>query len=228
MTWPFSDREPVKQVETDLVLGLVLGIGIPLLLLLLLLLAALACFCCSKKTATGEWVTPEHHSVDSTHHFTWHTECMTNSIIHIRVFDVFFHFSVLTMIIYQPKNMYILSVKHSWRLERCFLNVCRLVSLDSQWFQVVDQFCRKKRRSIENSKNNNVLLFETITFILMIIILPRYVSILKCAVHNYALLYFIHNHRPFLITHFSMTGHIIHFLIWTIWILSWELSLTNL
>ncbi|XP_034080839.1 mucin-like protein isoform X3 [Gymnodraco acuticeps] len=46
------DREPVKQVETDLVLGLVLGIGIPLLLLLLL--AALACFCCSKKTATGE------------------------------------------------------------------------------------------------------------------------------------------------------------------------------
>ncbi|KAK5882024.1 hypothetical protein CesoFtcFv8_020658 [Champsocephalus esox] len=48
------DREPVKQVETDLVLGLVLGIGIPLLLLLLLLLAALACFCCSKKTVTGE------------------------------------------------------------------------------------------------------------------------------------------------------------------------------
>ncbi|KAK5853644.1 hypothetical protein PBY51_014781 [Eleginops maclovinus] len=48
----FLDREPVKEVEMDLVLGLVLGIGIPLLLLLLL--AALACFCCNKKTATGD------------------------------------------------------------------------------------------------------------------------------------------------------------------------------
>ena len=39
--------------KKPLILGLVLGIGIPLLLLLLL--AALACFCCSrKKTITGE------------------------------------------------------------------------------------------------------------------------------------------------------------------------------
>ncbi|XP_039639005.1 mucin-like protein [Perca fluviatilis] len=45
-------RDKVNAMEQDLVLGLVLGIGIPLLLLLLL--AALACFCCRKKTITGD------------------------------------------------------------------------------------------------------------------------------------------------------------------------------
>ncbi|KAI3362951.1 hypothetical protein L3Q82_011622, partial [Scortum barcoo] len=47
-----ADRDQVNKVGADLVLGLVLGIGIPLLLLLLL--AALACFCCCKKTVTGD------------------------------------------------------------------------------------------------------------------------------------------------------------------------------
>ncbi|XP_028279854.1 mucin-like protein [Parambassis ranga] len=46
------DRGKVSETEVDLVLGLVLGIGIPLLLLLLL--AALACCCCRKKTVTGD------------------------------------------------------------------------------------------------------------------------------------------------------------------------------
>ncbi|TDH00847.1 hypothetical protein EPR50_G00174060 [Perca flavescens] len=45
-------RDKVNAVEQDLVLGLVLGFGIPLLLLLLL--AALACFCCRRKTVTGD------------------------------------------------------------------------------------------------------------------------------------------------------------------------------
>ncbi|XP_047458169.1 fibrillin-1 [Mugil cephalus] len=45
-------RGEVSDEEVDLVLGLVLGIGIPLLLLLLL--AALACCCCRKKTVTGD------------------------------------------------------------------------------------------------------------------------------------------------------------------------------
>ncbi|XP_035848373.1 fibrillin-1 [Sander lucioperca] len=45
-------RDKVNAMEQDLFLGLVLGIGIPLLLLLLL--AALACFCCRKKTVTGD------------------------------------------------------------------------------------------------------------------------------------------------------------------------------
>lgn len=46
--------------KRSLILGLVLGIGIPLLLLLLL--AALACFCCCsrKKTISGEWVSWSH------------------------------------------------------------------------------------------------------------------------------------------------------------------------
>ncbi|XP_041867075.1 uncharacterized protein si:ch73-105b23.6 [Melanotaenia boesemani] len=46
------DRGKMSNTEVDLVLGLVLGIGIPLLLILLL--AALACFCCRKKTVTGD------------------------------------------------------------------------------------------------------------------------------------------------------------------------------
>ncbi|CAG6017969.1 unnamed protein product [Menidia menidia] len=46
------DRGKETNSEVDLVLGLVLGIGIPLLLLLLL--AALACLCCRKKTITGD------------------------------------------------------------------------------------------------------------------------------------------------------------------------------
>ncbi|XP_060896663.1 mucin-like protein [Labrus mixtus] len=46
------DRDQKSNVDPDLVLGLVLGIGIPLLLLLLL--AALACFCCRRKTVTGD------------------------------------------------------------------------------------------------------------------------------------------------------------------------------
>ncbi|XP_042290199.1 fibrillin-1 [Thunnus maccoyii] len=46
------DRDKVLNKELDLVLGLVLGIGLPLLLLLLL--ATLACFCCCKKTVTGD------------------------------------------------------------------------------------------------------------------------------------------------------------------------------
>ncbi|CAJ1066922.1 mucin-like protein [Xyrichtys novacula] len=45
------DRDQESDVELDLVLGLVLGIGIPLLLLLL---AALTCFCCCRKTVTGD------------------------------------------------------------------------------------------------------------------------------------------------------------------------------
>ncbi|XP_069000233.1 neurogenic locus Notch protein [Embiotoca jacksoni] len=54
------DRGKVPNMEVDLVVGLVLGIGIPLLLLLLL--AALACFCCRKKTVTGELphLLPDH------------------------------------------------------------------------------------------------------------------------------------------------------------------------
>ncbi|XP_061766914.1 mucin-like protein isoform X4 [Nerophis ophidion] len=45
-----TDRETSSNTDLDLILGLVLGIGIPLLLLL----AALACFCCSKKTVSGD------------------------------------------------------------------------------------------------------------------------------------------------------------------------------
>ncbi|KAM8738329.1 mucin-like protein [Acanthopagrus schlegelii] len=54
------DRDQVNDKETDLVLGLVLGIGIPLLLLLLL--AALACFCCCRRTVTGDLphLLPDH------------------------------------------------------------------------------------------------------------------------------------------------------------------------
>ncbi|XP_061766911.1 fibrillin-2 isoform X2 [Nerophis ophidion] len=44
------NRETSSNTDLDLILGLVLGIGIPLLLLL----AALACFCCSKKTVSGD------------------------------------------------------------------------------------------------------------------------------------------------------------------------------
>lgn len=55
--WPcffgfVADRVQKNDKQLDLILGLVLGIGIPLLLLLLL--AALACFCCCKKRVTGE------------------------------------------------------------------------------------------------------------------------------------------------------------------------------
>ncbi|XP_058508285.1 mucin-like protein isoform X2 [Solea solea] len=47
------ERSKPNDVKLDLILGLVLGLGIPLLLLLLL--AILACFCCcKKKTATGD------------------------------------------------------------------------------------------------------------------------------------------------------------------------------
>ncbi|KAG7512991.1 mucin isoform X2 [Solea senegalensis] len=47
------ERSKQNDVKLDLILGLVLGLGIPLLLLLLL--AILACFCCcKKKTATGD------------------------------------------------------------------------------------------------------------------------------------------------------------------------------
>nr|XP_061835732.1 mucin-like protein [Nerophis lumbriciformis] len=45
-----TDRDTLNNTDLDLILGLVLGIGIPLLLLL----AALACFCCSKKTVSGD------------------------------------------------------------------------------------------------------------------------------------------------------------------------------
>ncbi|XP_049591742.1 fibrillin-2 isoform X1 [Syngnathus scovelli] len=46
-----TDRENINTDNLDLILGLVLGIGIPMLLLL----AALACFCCCrKKTVTGD------------------------------------------------------------------------------------------------------------------------------------------------------------------------------
>ncbi|XP_035028119.1 mucin-like protein [Hippoglossus stenolepis] len=50
----------VSNKGRDLVLGLVLGIGIPLLLLLLL--ALLACFCCCRKTVTGDLphLLPDH------------------------------------------------------------------------------------------------------------------------------------------------------------------------
>ncbi|XP_061913861.1 mucin-like protein [Entelurus aequoreus] len=44
------NRDTLSNTDLDLILGLVLGIGIPLLLLL----AALACFCCSKKTVSGD------------------------------------------------------------------------------------------------------------------------------------------------------------------------------
>lgn len=47
-----ADRVQKTDKPLELILGLVLGIGIPLLLLLLL--AALACFCCCKKRVTGE------------------------------------------------------------------------------------------------------------------------------------------------------------------------------
>nr|XP_017214421.2 mucin-like protein isoform X2 [Danio rerio] len=53
--WKGNNRTDISDVEDkkSFILGLVLGIGIPLLLLLLL--AALACFCCSrKKTITGD------------------------------------------------------------------------------------------------------------------------------------------------------------------------------
>ncbi|KAF6735252.1 Fibrillin-1 [Oryzias melastigma] len=46
------DTGKVFQQNVDIILALVLGIGIPLLLLLLL--AVLACFCCRKKTVTGD------------------------------------------------------------------------------------------------------------------------------------------------------------------------------
>ncbi|XP_029031266.3 fibrillin-2 isoform X1 [Betta splendens] len=46
------DKDKATVPTTDLIRGLVLGIGIPLLLLLLL--AALACLCCCRKTVTGE------------------------------------------------------------------------------------------------------------------------------------------------------------------------------
>ncbi|XP_061602077.1 neurogenic locus notch homolog protein 1-like [Cololabis saira] len=54
------DRVKVTDTDVDLILGLVLGIGIPLILLLLL--AALACFCCRKKTVTGDLphLLPDH------------------------------------------------------------------------------------------------------------------------------------------------------------------------
>nr|XP_057916324.1 fibrillin-3 isoform X3 [Doryrhamphus excisus] len=45
-----TDRDTSSSTDLDLILGLVLGIGIPLLLLL----AALACFCCRKKTVSGD------------------------------------------------------------------------------------------------------------------------------------------------------------------------------
>eukprot|EP00066_Takifugu_rubripes_P011903 XP_011601169.1 PREDICTED: mucin-4-like [Takifugu rubripes] len=47
-----QSRVQKNDKQLELILGLVLGIGIPLLLLLLL--AALACFCCCKKRVTGE------------------------------------------------------------------------------------------------------------------------------------------------------------------------------
>ncbi|XP_057703561.1 fibrillin-3 [Corythoichthys intestinalis] len=46
----FAERDNVNNKNIDLILGLVLGIGIPLLLIL----AALAYFCCCKKTVTGD------------------------------------------------------------------------------------------------------------------------------------------------------------------------------
>ncbi|XP_028325378.1 fibrillin-1 isoform X3 [Gouania willdenowi] len=46
------DRGKASSSPVRLILGLVLGIGIPLLLLLLL--GVLACFCCRKKTVTGD------------------------------------------------------------------------------------------------------------------------------------------------------------------------------
>uniref|UniRef100_A0A3B3VCA9 Si:ch73-105b23.6 n=1 Tax=Poecilia latipinna TaxID=48699 RepID=A0A3B3VCA9_9TELE len=46
-----TERSVKSEPNVDLILGLVLGIGIPLLLLLLL--AVLLCLCCCKKTVTG-------------------------------------------------------------------------------------------------------------------------------------------------------------------------------
>ncbi|XP_021172006.2 mucin-like protein [Fundulus heteroclitus] len=56
-----SERSEEPDSNVDLILGLVLGIGIPLLLLLLLL-ALLACFCCRRKTVTGDLphLMPDH------------------------------------------------------------------------------------------------------------------------------------------------------------------------
>lgn len=55
-----SERSEESESNVDLILGLVLGIGIPLLLLLLL--AALAGCCCRKKTVTGDLphLMPDH------------------------------------------------------------------------------------------------------------------------------------------------------------------------
>lgn len=47
-----TEREQMSSQELDLILGLVLGIGLPLLLLLLTAIAC--CCCCRKKTVRGE------------------------------------------------------------------------------------------------------------------------------------------------------------------------------
>ncbi|KAM8851962.1 mucin-like protein [Synchiropus picturatus] len=54
------ETKKAKEVKLDLILGLVLGIGIPLLLLLLL--AALACFYCCRKSVSGDlpYLLPDH------------------------------------------------------------------------------------------------------------------------------------------------------------------------
>ncbi|XP_016519079.1 mucin-like protein isoform X2 [Poecilia formosa] len=55
-----AERSVKSEPNVDLILGLVLGIGIPLLLLLLL--AVLLCLCCCKKTVTGDLphLMPDH------------------------------------------------------------------------------------------------------------------------------------------------------------------------
>ncbi|XP_055025536.2 uncharacterized protein [Misgurnus anguillicaudatus] len=63
-----TDQKNSVDNKRSLILGLVLGIGIPLLLLLLL--AALACFCCSrKKTVTGDipHLLPEYVQENKSH-----------------------------------------------------------------------------------------------------------------------------------------------------------------
>ncbi|XP_037829285.1 mucin-like protein isoform X3 [Kryptolebias marmoratus] len=59
-----QDKVEESTTQVDLILGLVLGIGIPLLLLLLL--AALACCCCLKRRVSGDL--PHHPEYIQEHH----------------------------------------------------------------------------------------------------------------------------------------------------------------
>lgn len=70
-----SEQHQTGKPRLDLILGLVLGLGIPLLLLLLLALLACCYCCCKKKKTTEEWVPPPH---TNTHTHT--IECCRISI----------------------------------------------------------------------------------------------------------------------------------------------------